>query len=105
MVADDYQATADTIQYSKRMLGHSYMSSNVDMTSIAEAFAGVPVESFVMRAAAKAFRAAVDSDAEVNVSKVVAHGKRKLSSAVVATTTTPISNKEMRLQLMVVEYS
>lgn len=74
MVADDYQATADTIQYSKRMLGHSYMSSNVDMTSIAEAFAGVPVESFVMRAAAKAFRAAVDSDAEVNVSKVVAHG-------------------------------
>ena len=50
------------------------MSANVEMTSIAETFPDMPVESFVMRAAAKAFRAAVDAEADVNVSRVVTHG-------------------------------
>lgn len=44
------------------------------MTSIVKNFASVPVEAFVIRAAAKAFRAAVQSDGEVNVNRIVGHG-------------------------------
>jgi len=73
-VAEEHQATADNIQYSKRMLAHSYMSASVDMTSIAQNFGEVPVDAFVMRAAAKAFRAAIDSDGDVNVSRAMTHG-------------------------------
>ena len=54
------------------------MSSMVDMTQISSTFADTPVDAFVIRAAAKAFRkvvAAEDGD-QLNVSRVFNHDKR-----------------------------
>lgn len=44
------------------------------MTSIVKTFAGSPVDAFVIRAAAKAFRATIQSDGEVNVNRIFSHG-------------------------------
>ena len=73
-VEGDHAAAADTIQYSKRMLAHSYMSSSVDMSAIVKDFDSVPVDAFVIRAAAKAYRSAVASEGELNVNRMVKHG-------------------------------
>jgi len=43
------------------MLAHSYMSATVNMTTIMKDFSEATVDAFVMRATAKAFKAAVDS--------------------------------------------
>lgn len=66
---------ADSLHYSKRMLAHSYMSSQVDMTAIAQTFGEVPTDAFVIRAAAKAFKKAI-GDEPLNVARVFSHGKR-----------------------------
>lgn len=67
---------ADSLHSAKRMLGHSYMSSMVDMTQICSDFASVPVDAFVIRAASKAYKATIDSEGPLNVSRVFSHGKR-----------------------------
>ena len=47
------------------------------MTAIAQTFADVPTDAFVIRAAAKAFKEAIsDADETLNVSRVFSHGKR-----------------------------
>ena len=53
---------ADSLHYSKRMIGHSYMSSMVDMTAIANTFKDMPADAFVIRATAKAYKATINSD-------------------------------------------
>lgn len=69
---------ADSLHYSKRMIGHSYMSSMVDMTQIASDFKDMPTDAFVIRAAAKAYKATISSeiDEPLNVSRVFTHGQR-----------------------------
>lgn len=77
---DDLRSMADSLHDSKRMIAHSYISSSVDMTSIVKSFAEVPTDAFVIRAAAKAFKAVIaaadDAEARLNVSRVFSHGKR-----------------------------
>lgn len=73
-VGGDLRGMADSLHYSKRMLAHSYMSSQVDMTQIAEKFADAPLDAFVIRAAAKAFRKAI-GDEPLNVSRVFSHDR------------------------------
>ena len=77
-VEGDSREQADSLHHSKRMLAHSYMSSKADMTMIRETFSDTPVDSFVIRAAAKAFKAtlAQSADEPLNVSRVVRHGER-----------------------------
>ena len=69
---------ADSISHAKNMIGHSYMSSVVDMTQIASTFKDMPTDAFVIRAAAKAYKATIDSDGDqpLNVSRVFTHGQR-----------------------------
>lgn len=50
---------ADSLHNAKRMLGHSYMSSMIDMSEISNTFSEMPVDAFVIRAAAKAFKATI----------------------------------------------
>jgi len=64
---------ADSLNYSKRMIAHTYMSSSVDMTEIATTFADTPADAFVIRAAAKAYRAAINPTESLNVSRVMSH--------------------------------
>ena len=64
---------AAAIGHSKSMLAHSYMSSLVDMTTIAQQFSDTPVDAFVIRAAAKAFKTV--SSEPLNVSRVFTHGR------------------------------
>lgn len=71
----DQREMADSLNYSKRMLGHSYMSSMVDMTQIASAFSDTPTDAFVIRAAAKAYTATI-SEEPLNVNRVFTHGRR-----------------------------
>lgn len=61
-VTDDHKEIADALNYSKRMLGHTYMSSAVDMSEIARSFPDMPTEAFVIRAAAKAFQRTISTD-------------------------------------------
>ena len=68
--------TAASLKHAKQMLGHSYMSSTVDMTTISVKFADVPVDAFVIRAAAKAFRSAMNTNEVLNVSQVLSHKRR-----------------------------
>lgn len=66
---------ADSLHSAKRMLGHSYMSSMVEMTEICSTFSESQVDAFVIRAAAKAYKAIIDSsDGPLNVSRVIGHG-------------------------------
>ena len=58
------------------MLGHSYMSSMADMTEITNSFPETPVDAFVIRAAAKAFKTAISSEETLNVSRVFDHNQR-----------------------------
>ena len=76
---------ASSLNYSKRMLGHTYMSSSIDMTQIATNFADTPTDAFVIRAAAKAYQATITSRDDVmkgeetttlNVSRVMSHSER-----------------------------
>ena len=55
-MSSERRELAASLNHAKSMLGHSYMSSMVDMTQIASTFSGTPVDAFVIKAAAKAFR-------------------------------------------------
>ena len=61
------------------------MSSMVDMTQIASDFKDTPTDAFVIKAAAKAFKATIGNSGSdlsaadekpLNVSRVFTHGKR-----------------------------
>ena len=77
-MGSERQELAASLNHAKSMLGHSYMSCVVDMTQIASTFAGTPVDAFVIKAAAKAFRKTMAEEIgdELNVSRVFNHDER-----------------------------
>jgi hypothetical protein len=52
---------ADSLLHAKQILAHSYITSTVDVTAIATSFKDVPFDSFVYKAAAKAFKETVNA--------------------------------------------
>ena len=74
-MSSERRELAASLNHAKSMLGHSYMSSMVDMTQIASTFAGTPVDAFVIKAAAKAFRKTMAEEIgdQLNVSRVFNH--------------------------------
>ena len=69
---------ADSFNYSKRVVGHSYISSMVDVTEVCTTFKDVSMDAFVIRAAAKAYQATIasSSDESLSVSRVFGHNDR-----------------------------
>ena len=61
-MGSELRELAASLNHAKSMLGHSYMSSTVDMTQISSTFTETPVDAFVIRAAAKAFRKVVAAE-------------------------------------------
>lgn len=59
------KAHASNLNYSKRYLGHTYISSKCEVSQLLSEFTNndVPFESFVLKAAQKAFSSAVNSKA------------------------------------------
>jgi len=69
---------AQNIGSSKRLLGHAYITSKVNVSATKEGFfAEVPFESFVLKAAQKAFKNAVN-DLELDISRVHGHDSKSL---------------------------
>lgn len=59
----------DNFKEAKKMLAHSYMTTKCDVSAIKSEFPEVPLESFVMKAAQKAFTKVV-GEQDLTVSRV-----------------------------------
>lgn len=59
------------------MLAHAYITSTVDVTAIATAFKDVPFDSFVCKAAAKAFKEALNGET-LSISRINALESREV---------------------------
>jgi len=60
----------DNIAEAKKLLAHSYMSTKTDVSVILKEFPDVPLDSFVMKAAQKAYSKMVDSSQALTVQRV-----------------------------------
>ena len=65
----EYKEVAEKLGDAKRTIAHSYMSSKVEVTTIQNDFAGIPIDSFVIKAAQSAFKYAAKTD-KLNVKRV-----------------------------------
>ena len=74
-MADGFAQAAQTMHHQKRYVAHTYMSSKCDVTSIdkqIEATGGAAgFESYVLKAASKAFSKVFPDHQKTNISRVV----------------------------------
>ena len=79
-VSEGLSHAAKSLSFAKSMLAHAYITKPCDVSVILKEFKDVPLESFVMKAAAKAFKETVNTE-KLTIKKVNSLEDRKSVSS------------------------